>query len=169
MRKAASMRQGVSQTTKMCISIQSNTLKIHNNTALFFTWWHLSCHVNKYSLATSLVGKSCLETCYLQGHKTEVLWDTGSQAWIVDEWWTNKYISEVKLKDIQFQSTEAPDGLQLVAANGISMLYVGWVEITIKLASPVYSKRVSHSCPYLIWSKVIQANHWLQCDEAEWS
>ncbi len=52
--------------------------------------------------------------------------------------WRNKYIPEVKFKDIS-EATEAPDGLQLVAANGTGMPYVGWVEITFKLASPVDS------------------------------
>lgn len=46
----------------------------------------------------------------------------------------HKYIPEVKLKDIP-EATEAPDGLQLVAANGTNMPYVGWVEITLKLTS----------------------------------
>lgn len=40
----------------------------------------------------------------------------------------------MKLKDIP-EATEAPDGLQLVAANGTNMPYVGWVEITLKLTS----------------------------------
>ncbi len=90
------------------------------------------------SPVTSFVGKQWLVTCYLQGHKTEALWDTGSQVCIVDEQWRNKYIPEMKLRDIS-EATEAPDGLQLVAANGTSMPYVGWVEITFKLASPVDS------------------------------
>lgn len=48
------------------------------------------------------------------------------------------YIPEVNLKDIS-EATEALDGLQLVAANRTGMPYVGWVEITFKLASPVDS------------------------------
>lgn len=96
-----------------------------------------SCQVNKYSPVTSLIGKR-LVTCYLQGHKTEALWDTGSQVCIVDEQWRNMYIPEVNLKDIS-EATEALDGLQLVAANRTGMPYVGWVEITFKLASPVDS------------------------------
>ncbi len=43
-----------------------------------------SCQVNKYSPVTSLIGKQCLVTCYLQGHKTDALWDKGSQVCIVD-------------------------------------------------------------------------------------
>ncbi len=44
----------------------------------------------------------------------------------------------MKLKDIS-EATETPDGLQLVTAKGTSMPYVGWVEITFKLASSVDS------------------------------
>ncbi len=121
--------------------------------------------VNKYSPVTSLIGKQCLVTCYLQGHKTEALWDTGSQVCIVDEQWRNKYIPEVKLKDIS-EAIDAPDGLQLVAANWTSMPYVGWVEITFKLASPIDSVK-DFVIPILVLkkkSKIIQTHHRLLCD-----
>ncbi len=41
----------------------------------------------------------------------------------------------MKLRDIS-EATEAPDGLQLITAKWTSMPYVGWIEITLKLASP---------------------------------
>ncbi len=101
------------------------------------------CQVNQYSAITSLVGKQCLVTCYLQKKKTEALWDTGSQVCIIDEEWKAKYAPEVTLRNIS-EATEAPDSLRLVAANGANMPYSGWVELTFKLASPVTNEKELH-------------------------
>lgn len=60
--------------------------------------------------------------CYLNGHKTEALWDTGSQMCIVDRQWKDQYIPGVKVRDVS-EATEATDNLNLVAANGSSMPY----------------------------------------------
>jgi len=98
------------------------------------------CQVNQHSAITSLVGKQCLVTCYLQGKKTEALWDTGSQVCIIDEKWKTKHAPEVTLRNIS-EATEAPDSLRLVAANGTNMPYSGWVELTFKLASPVTNEK----------------------------
>ncbi len=54
----------------------------------------------------------------------------------------------MKLNDIS-EATDAPDGLQLVAA----MPYVGWVEITFKLASPVDSVK-DLVIPILVLKKI---------------
>lgn len=35
----------------------------------------------------NLVGKCCIIDCYIQGSKTQALWDTGSQVSIVNEKW----------------------------------------------------------------------------------
>ncbi len=93
------------------------------------------CQVNKHSPVTSLVGKQCLVTCYLNGHKTEALWDTGSQVCIVDRRWKDQYIPGVKVRNVS-EVTETADNLNLVAANGSNMPYEGWVEITFNLAPP---------------------------------
>lgn len=94
-----------------------------------------NCRVNQHSPVTSLVGRQCLVACYLQGHETEALWDTGSQVCIIDEQWKDSYIPKVRLRDIS-EATETPERLHLVAANGTDMPYEGWVEVTFKLASP---------------------------------
>lgn len=122
------------------------------------------CRVNKHSPVTSLVGKQCLVTCYLNGHKTEALWDTGSQVCIVDRQWKDQYIPGVKIREV-FEAMEATDNLNLVAANGSIMPYVGWVEITFNFGSPCrQDERISHPCTRLKRPAVVQANHWLQCN-----
>ncbi|RXN18496.1 H-2 class II histocompatibility I-E beta chain-like protein [Labeo rohita] len=52
----------------------------------------------------------------------------------------DKYAPGVTLRSIT-EATDAPDNLSLVAANGASMPYSGWVEISFKLASPVTKQR----------------------------
>ncbi len=54
---------------------------------------------------------------------------------IVDRRWKDQYIPGVKVRDVS-EVTEAADNLNLVAANGSSMPYEGWVEIMFNLAPP---------------------------------
>lgn len=54
---------------------------------------------------------------------------------IIDRKWKDQYIPEVRVRDVS-EGTEAADNLNLVAANGSSMPYEGWVEITFNLAPP---------------------------------
>ncbi|KAL0151336.1 hypothetical protein M9458_053330 [Cirrhinus mrigala] len=53
---------------------------------------------------------------------------------------SDKYAPGVTLRSIT-EATDAPDDLSLVAANGASMPYSGWVEMSFKLASPVTNQR----------------------------
>ncbi|KAL6485753.1 hypothetical protein MHYP_G00051450 [Metynnis hypsauchen] len=111
------------------------------------------CRVNQHSSVTSLVGRQCLVECYLQGRKCEALWDTGSQVCIIDEYWKNKHLPAAALRDVT-DAVEAPDALKLVTANGSSLPYVGWLEISFKLASFGTS-----TTELLIPVLVMQGNH----------
>ncbi|KAL6483870.1 hypothetical protein MHYP_G00087420 [Metynnis hypsauchen] len=111
------------------------------------------CRVNQHSSVTSLVGRQCLVECYLQGRKCEALWDTGSQVCIIDEYWKNKHLPAAALRDVT-DAVEAPDALKLVTANGSSLPYVGWLEISFKLASFGTS-----ATELLIPVLVMQGNH----------
>lgn len=62
------------------------------------------------------------------------MWDTGSQVCVIDERWKQEHLSEVPLRDVS-NILESPNTLNLVAANGIDMPYVGYVEVTFRLAS----------------------------------
>uniref|UniRef100_A0A8C6LDR0 Gypsy retrotransposon integrase-like protein 1 n=1 Tax=Nothobranchius furzeri TaxID=105023 RepID=A0A8C6LDR0_NOTFU len=87
----------------------------------------------KDTTVVDLVGKKCFISCYLQQKKTEALWDTGSQVCAVDEAWKAENIPDVKLRDIA--EIVNPGDLQVEAANGTEMPYVGWVEVLFKLAA----------------------------------
>lgn len=92
--------------------------------------------VNQHSPVISLVGRQCLVECYLHGQQIQALWDTGSQVCVIDELWKQEYLPEVPLKDVS-NILEAPNTLNLVAANGIDLPYIGYVEVTFRLSSPV--------------------------------
>lgn len=85
------------------------------------------------SSVTALVGKKCIIHCYLQGKRTDVLWDTGSQICAIDEAWKAKHLPDVKLRNIA-EIVDPLDPLQIEAANGTEIPYIGWVELTFKLS-----------------------------------
>lgn len=87
---------------------------------------------NKSLSMPALVGKQCLIDCFIQGVKTTALWDTGSQVCIIDEWWKNEILPDVRLRLLS-EIIDAPDTLQIVAANGQGIPYVGWIEVTFQL------------------------------------
>lgn len=68
--------------------------------------------------------------CYIQNKKTRALWD--SQVTIVDESWWKENLSHVRLRDI-CEILEGDNTLAITAANGESMPYIGWLEVTFKL------------------------------------
>lgn len=90
-----------------------------------------STQVNQHSPVTYLVERQCLVECYLHGHRIQALWDTGSQVCIIDELWKQEYLLEVPLRDV-YDLLESSNTLNLVAANGIDMPYIGYVEVTFR-------------------------------------
>lgn len=90
--------------------------------------------VDSQSHLVALVGKQCIVDCYIQGHQTQALWDTGSQVCIVDEEWKKKYLPHEKLRDVS-ELLDAPDDLKISAANGQNIPYKGFIEVTFGLAA----------------------------------
>lgn len=88
----------------------------------------------KQAQVAPLVGKKCLIDCHIQGQGVQALWDSGSQVTIIDELWKKVHLPHTRLKDIS-EMLDSADTLDIVAANGENMPYVGWVEITFSLAS----------------------------------
>lgn len=85
-----------------------------------------------------LIRNKYLVDCYLQSKKkkakkSRALWDSGSQVTIIDEKWRKENLPNVMLRDIK-ELLEGDNNLDFTAANGESMPYISWVEITFKLA-----------------------------------
>ncbi len=67
-----------------------------------------------------LVGNKCLVNCYIQGQRTQVLWDTGSQVSAVDETWKADNLPNILLRDIA-EIVDPDNPLQIEAANSNTM------------------------------------------------
>lgn len=81
-----------------------------------------------------LIGKKYLIDCYIHDQMTRALWDSGAQVTIIDEKWSRENLPDAKLRDI-CAILDADKTLDITAANGDSIPYVGWVEAPFKLAS----------------------------------
>ncbi|KAL1268898.1 hypothetical protein QQF64_034261 [Cirrhinus molitorella] len=84
----------------------------------------------KHSMVSELVGKKCLVNCYIQGQRTQVLWDTGSQVSAIDETWKADNLPDIWMRDIA-EIVDPDNPLQIEAANGTEIPYVGWVEVSL--------------------------------------
>ncbi|GAA6092353.1 uncharacterized protein LOC106567938 [Tachysurus ichikawai] len=83
----------------------------------------------KTPTVSELVGKKCVIRCFLNKQKTQALWDTGSQICAIDEVWKKSHLPDVPLRDVS-ELVDPLDPLQIEAANGTEMPYVGWLEVT---------------------------------------
>ena len=79
---------------------------------------------------TKLMGKRCTVSCRLNSVETNALWDTGAQVSIISEDWLKKNLPDEKFKPIEDLLDEE---LELKAANGTTVAYEGWVELTFML------------------------------------
>lgn len=77
--------------------------------------------------------------CFIQGQNVQALWDSGSQVTIIDELWKEVHLPDIKLRHIS-DILDVTPALDIKAANGESMPYTGWVEITFRLASGAAAK-----------------------------
>lgn len=53
---------------------------------------------------------------------------------VVSEHWKTEHLPHVTLRDIS-EIIDANDTLNLIAANGEDMPYVGWIDVTFRLAA----------------------------------
>ena len=86
-------------------------------------------------------------SCVLNGVPVEALWDTGAKVSIVSKRWLSKNLSSSKLKNIEELPEE--EELNLRAANGGMIPFIGWVEVQFQLASDTHSS-VPLTVPILV-------------------
>ena len=84
------------------------------------------------SKIAKLVGKRCLISCKINGKETDALFDTSAQVSIVSQFWLESNLPKTKLQNI---SEILDKDLDLKAANGTNIQYIGWVEIDFAMAS----------------------------------
>lgn len=90
-----------------------------------------------------LVGKRCAVKKEISGYSVDVLWDTGTQVSIITNDFLRRNLPGVAVKDIsELLNVE----LNLTAANGSEMPFVGWVELNFRLPSYKHDLKV----PFLV-------------------
>ena len=79
-----------------------------------------------------LIGKRCIVKGEINGQMVKVLWDTGAQVSIISDGFVRRNFPDIAVKDI----SELLDiELNVTAANGSKVPYIGWVELNFKLWS----------------------------------
>ena len=97
-----------------------------------------------------LVGKRCTVKGEINGHAVEVLWDTGAQVSIVSRDFLRRNFPGVIVKEIsELLNTE----LNLTAANGSEMPYIGWAELNFRLSSSEIDLKV----PFLVTEQCLDS------------
>jgi hypothetical protein len=91
-----------------------------------------------------LVGRKCLVECKLSGIRGNCLWDTGAMVSLVASSWMKQNLPKTPLGRVQELLDEYP-GLDLTAANGSRIPFVGWVELNVQM-----SDKVSLEVPFLV-------------------
>ena len=108
-------------------------------------------HLTPKQLAkmANLVGEKCLVNCLLNGHQHEVLWDTGAQVSIMTNDFLKSQFPDVQKRDIS-ELLDSP--LEINAANGTAIPYIGWAELEFKLL-PSGGGETKILVPFLITSE----------------
>ena len=75
-----------------------------------------------------LIWEKCLLKCNLGGYAVTALLDSGAQVSIIDRPWKQKYLTQQELRPLSELLGDRE--LDLMAANGESIPYDGWVELT---------------------------------------
>ncbi|KAL2089169.1 hypothetical protein ACEWY4_016068 [Coilia grayii] len=94
-----------------------------------------------------LIGEKCMVNCYIQGVKTQALWDTGSQVCLISEAWRKKYIPKVRVRDTE--ELLGPGALVGKAVNQTDIPFQGWVEVKFQL-EPCQAPQLMLQVPMLV-------------------
>ena len=84
----------------------------------------------QHATVVGLVGKRCTVKEEINGQQVDVLWDTGAQVSFISEQLVRKNFLGITIKHM---SELLNSELNLTAANGGEMPYIGWVELNFRL------------------------------------
>ena len=86
----------------------------------------------QHATVVGLVGKRCIVKGEINGQKVDVLWDTGAQVSLISDQLVRRNFPGITVKNI---SELLNSELNLTAANGGEIPYIGWVELNFRLLS----------------------------------
>ena len=91
-------------------------------------------------MVVNLVGNRCVVKYLVNGVPTTALWDTGAQVSIASHEWVKESLRDIRVNPLE--ELIGCTNLELKAANGTSIPYLGWMEVSFKLASRSSDKQV---------------------------
>ena len=86
----------------------------------------------EHTTVVQLVGRKCMVNCELNGQETEALWDTGAQVSIISWDWVQNNLQECTVQPVE--KLLGVTQLDLKAANGTDLPYMGWNDVDFKLS-----------------------------------
>ena len=100
----------------------------------------------QHAKIVNLVGRKCTVKCLLNDSEVSALWDTGAQVSIMTQAMLEEMLPGTAVKDI---SELINVGLDLTAANGTKIPFIGWADVRVRLPSPTKEGREVH-VPFLV-------------------
>ena len=100
----------------------------------------------QHAKIVNLVGRKCTVKCLLNDTEISALWDTGAQVSIMTQAMLEETLPGTAVKDI---SELINVGLDLTAANGTKIPFIGWADVRVRLPSPTKEGQEVH-VPFLV-------------------
>jgi len=94
----------------------------------------------------NLVGRKSTVKFLLNDSEVSALWDTGAQVSIMTQAMLEETLPGTAVKDI---SELINVGLDLTAANGTKIPFIGWADVRVRLPSPTKEGQEVH-VPFLV-------------------
>ena len=121
---------------KAIVSLSSQNGTIADQKTMFVSHATPQQHMS----IAKLVGEKCTVHIKLEGLKMQGLWDTGAQVSVISMEQAQRYFPNKPIRKIE-ELIQKEGNVTLVAANGTSIPYAGWIELKLELMSDIPEKR----------------------------
>lgn len=132
----------------------SNKEKVENNASQKDIVYVSHLSPKQRNQVAKLVGEKCLIKCKLSEKSFEVLWDNGAQVSIISLQTLRDRFGKVDIREIK----ELLDGqeIDLRAANGTSVPYMGWTDLNFSLDCDKDLAQGSVTIPFLVTGSTLE-------------
>ena len=117
----------------LCDAIVGMTAKETEEERQWFDKGQYISHLTpkQHDTVVNLVGNRCIVKCLMNDIPTTALWDTGAQVSIISHEWVKENLGDITIKPLK--ELIGCTNLELKAANGTSIPYLGWIELSFRL------------------------------------
>ena len=95
----------------------------------------------QWAKVARLIGNKCLISCILSGKQANALFDTGAQVSVASKPWLEANLPDYMLHDISDLLLDQK--LDLKAANGTEIKYMGWTSIEFRLSNSCEENKIT--------------------------